>query len=507
MGNKVLAIGLDGVSWELISRFVRDKKLPNIEKEFKQGVSAPFYSTYPISSASSWSKIVTGKNPGKHGLYEFMRRKKGSYDLMPLNSTHRQGKSIWDILGDNERRLCIINTPFTYPTPKKLNGIMITGMMTPPGVDDYTFPKDLKEEVDKRYEIDIKEVYKGNNEKGFYNDLMEVTNKRVDVGLDLMKKYEWDYFMFVFTGTDRIQHFFWKFIDENHPQHPKKNAQKYKEMFIGYFQRIDEYIGEFRKTAGDDANMILLSDHGMGNMNKRIHLNNLLRKQGMLKIKRSLIPQIKNTTYYAGFSPLNIFKLISKLKIKTKFKPTTADMDGILKAFFLSLDDVDWKRSIAYSTMGIGQIFLNLRGREPQGCVKEEDYETIREEVIGILKSCKDDDTGIRLFKNVFSRDDVYHGENLEDAPDILVEANEPYGLFTRYSFGHGKVLDMPQSISGTHRLEGFIALSGPDINPGSTIKNASVIDFLPTVLKLMNIPIPNDIDGRALYEKKSLYE
>jgi len=499
--KKVLMIGLDGAPWELMKLWIEKDALPNITKLAKKGVIAPLTSVLPLSSAPSWSSIVTGKNPGKHGIFEFMYRRKDSYDLSPVNSTFRDGKALWDILGEYDKKVCVMNVPFTYP-PKKLNGFMITGMMTPPEVEDFTYPLSLKDEIDKAvngYEIDIRKIYIDGREKNFLKDLSEVTEKRALTASYMMNKYEWDYFTVVFTGTDRIQHFFWKFMDQKHPSYDAEKALNYKNVILEYYQRIDDFIGNLLRSTDRETTTILLSDHGMSSMHKRIHLNNLLIELGFLKLKKGILSSSKQLFYKMGLSPLNIFNIVTKFNLATKFKQTTAKIGGILKTFFLSLEDVDWSLSTAYSTMGIGQIYLNLEGREPEGIVTSKQYEREREKIIEALRQYTDPSSNKKIFKHVFSRDEIYEGPYMERAPDIVVLPNHPYGLFTRYSFGSGSIFDNSVLVSGTHRMRGFLLLSGPEFQNGYELKYANIMDIAPTVLYAFKIPIPKDMDGQVL--------
>ena len=499
--KKVLVIGLDGAPWELMRLWIRESALPNITKLAEKGVTAPLTSVLPLSSAPSWSSIVTGKNPGKHGIFEFMCRRKDSYDLSPVNSTFRAGKAVWDILGEHDKKVCVINVPFTYP-PKRLNGHMITGMMTPPGADNLTYPLYLKEKINKAvngYEIDIKNIYRDGKEASFLKNLTEVTEKRALTASFMMNQYEWDLFMVVFTGTDRIQHFFWKFMDPEHPSYSAKKSLRYKNAIFEYYQKIDDVLGRLLCGTSGETTTILLSDHGMSSMHKRIHLNNLLIELGFLKLKKGVFSSSKKLFYRIGLSPLNLFNMVTKFNLATGFKQTTAKMGGVLKTFFLSLEDIDWSMSTAYSTMGIGQIYLNLSGREPEGTIPSEDYEKERKKVIQALRHYRDPSNDTKIFKHVFSRDEIYEGPYLDSAPDIVVVPNPPYGIFTRYSFGSGSIFDHSAMVSGTHRMRGFLLLSGPEFQDKHELKYANILDIAPTLLHSFEVPIPEDMDGQVL--------
>jgi len=134
---KVLVIGLDGATFDLIKPFAAQGQLPHLKKLMDAGAWSELSSTIPPVTASAWTSFMTGKNPGAHGLFDFMQRRKGSYDLVPVSSGERDGKTLWEVAGDAGRKVIVMGVPVTYP-PTPVNGLLVTGMLTPRGAKNST---------------------------------------------------------------------------------------------------------------------------------------------------------------------------------------------------------------------------------------------------------------------------------------------------------------------------------------------------------------------------------
>jgi predicted AlkP superfamily phosphohydrolase/phosphomutase len=177
---------------------------------------------------------------------------------------------------------------------------------------------------------------------------------------------------------------------------------------------------------------------------------------------------------------------------------------SLLKALFLSFDDVDWPRTVAYSLGNVGQIRLNVRGREPEGLIKPgEPYEATRDEIINRLRELRDPQTGEPVVEAIHRREEIYWGRSLDRAADILfIPTRMEYFGFGEYEFGSNQIIEpMKHGISGTHRLNGMMLMWGKPIRPGIKVQGASILDLAPTVLHLMGERVPGDMDGRVLCE------
>jgi predicted AlkP superfamily phosphohydrolase/phosphomutase len=283
---------------------------------------------------------------------------------------------------------------------------------------------------------------------------------------------------------------------------------------------VDEALAQIMAELDDSTTLVLMSDHGFGPFHKFIHLNNWLRQQGWLQIKRTPMATFKSWLFDLGFTPMRIYDLLMRIGLGgLKREVVRGRGQGLLKKLFLSFDDVDWSHTAAYALGNVGQIRLNLRGREPQGLIEPgpaasqsvrhrngvgpAQYEATRDAIMARLANLRDPETGEQVVEAVYRREDVYWGPYVEEAADILfIPTRMEYFGFGEYEFGSREIIEsMKRGISGTHRLNGMAILWGNKVREGATLQDAEIVDLAPTILHLMGEPVPTDMDGRVLAE------
>lgn len=451
---------------------------------------------------------MTGKNPGKHGLYDWIYRHQDSYDVSPVTAKDCKEPAIWDILSSQGRRVCVFNVPMTFPA-KVVNGLMISGLPAPSkNVPLLTYPKDLLAEIEKEvgeYLLypDPGQAYSDAGVDAFLDRLYKTTETRLKVLEYLRAREDWDFFMLVFNGTDTVQHAMWKYMSPKHPLHDPAKFEKYGNAIFQYFQYVDQALGKIADGLDEDTTLMLMSDHGFGPFHKFIHVNNWLIRQGWMQIKRNPKALLKSTMFNLGFAPMNIYDVLMQVGMgKLKREVVRGKGTSLMKTFFLSFDDVDWSKTAAYSLGNVGQIRLNVRGREPIGLVEPgKEYEEVREQIIARLSELRDPETGECVVQEIYRREEVYHGENTQQAADIVfIPTRMEYFGFGEYEFGSNQVIEsMKRGISGTHRPNGMFLMYGKHIQPNVWMEGAKIYDLAPTILRLMGEPVPDDMDGRVL--------
>ena len=504
--KKVLVVGLDGATFDLIMPWITEGLLPNMFKMLRNGLHNELISTIPMFTPTAWSSFMTGKNPGKHGVTGFFTRDKKNYELSLINPSNIRGNVLWDILGENGKRVIIINVPTTYP-PKKVNGLLITGMLTPSKSKNFTYPLSLRSEINAlvgEYKIYPSHLYSENREDLFISDVFKVTEIQAKTAEYLMQKYPWDFFMIVFTGGDQLQHAFWKHIDAKHPKYCKEKEKKYREILFQYYKKTDDVIGRLFDKSGKNATKIVMSDHGFGPLYKFIHINQWLIEKKLLKFKNNPFIILKYQLFKLGITPESVYNIFLKVFLgDIRSKLGRRKGHKLISKLFLSFSDVDWKKSRAFSMGAMGQIYLNVKGRESKGIVQPgEEYRILRKKISNLLYKLNDADTGKPVIDQVFFKEDIYHGCYLKEMPDIVILPGEGYIGFEEYEFASNKVLKKSVGISGTHRLNGILIASGPNIKGGFKLKKKPKIwDITPTIYKVMNIPVPSEVDGSVLKE------
>lgn len=510
---KVLIIGIDGGTFDLILPWIKQGELPNLKMMIEEGAHGILESTVHPLTPMAWSTFMTGKNPGKHGIFDFVEIEKTSYSLRLTDGGERKCKTIWKILSNSGKRLGIINVPYTYP-PEKINGFMISGYDARIINEKIVHPRWLYKDILRNAgKFSVWSTGKIKGEICIDNLEYEITNK-TKISKYLLSKYPVDLFMVCFMAADQAQHFFWK----NRTYRNKK--RHIDDVILSIYKLIDASIGELSKF-GKESTTIIVSDHGGQPIKGFINLNNWLHKMGFLHYKEN---------YKTKDRIISKFMVLSSkagLFLFTKVLPHRL-VNAIRRSFILELlykirtsvfrnlvfSDIDWTKTKAFSwePCGFGNIQINLKGVFRRGIVEEgAEYNHLRETIIKELKQLKDPISGKPVIEKVLKREDLYHGKYTELAPDIIAITSED--AYTVADFGNSdneiistsldtdNPLHLGRSISGCHHPKGIFVCSGKEIKKGTQIHGARIEDIAPTLLHLMEAPIPSGMDGRVLEE------
>lgn len=498
INNKTILIGLDGAPWKLINSWIRRGLLPNLNQIASTGVFEPLKSVIPLSTPVCWSSIYTGKNPGKHGVFEFLTRKDKSYKLIPVNASHRKCQTYWEILSEHGYRSIIVNAPLTYPIIP-FNGILVAGWGTPSTVVEKVYPPAIQDDLLETYpgfNMQPQIFFSLEHAKNYLNDLTRATDDTFHIASHLIRQ-EWNHFFVEFQTTDYVQHYFWSFMDEQHPRYGQNNFNL-KQSIFSLYRLVDDYVGKLVRLCDSNTDIMIISDHGMDSLHSWIHLSQLLRSNGYLKYRNNLSTLLKRGLAFLGLDPVNAYKVVQKLRLE-KLRTSTIQKAGYVKPprLFLTEEDVDWYSTKAYTTSSAGCVFLNQKGREPSGTFTPNKVEL--EELVNQLRISRDPRTKEYLFSDVYTKEQLYHGPYLNDAPDVVVCPNPGYGLFQELPIGSSNVVTSSSWKTGDHTLDGIFISRGPRIN--KTSLNPSILDIAPTLYYLCNVPIPRDVDGRVLQD------
>ena len=503
--QRVLVIGWDGAAPELVYPWVEQGHLPALGRLMAGGATGEVASTMPPLSGPAWAAFVTGRTPGQTGMYDFLYRRKGSYGFAPINARMRDGRSLWKTLSDAGRRVGVFNVPLTHPV-EPVNGYMVSGFMAPYGTRDYTYPPELADELDSLvggYRLYPSASYSDRQPEAFFRAVEEVIEQRTQATLHLMDTRPWDFLITVMYETDTSEHQLWHYIDPTHPHYDPARVARYGNPLLRIFQQVDDSLRQILERVDDDTLVIFMSDHGMGPVHDFVFLNSWLRDEGFLALKQNAWTRMKSLAMYAGFNLVNVHKLVNALYlIKDIEHRVSYSKDSLLKRIFLSFDDVDWSRTVAYSFgRAVGPVYVNLRGREPQGIVEPgAEYEAVRDEIAHRALAFTDPRTGKRLAKAALRREEVYHGRHLEQAPDlILIPADETSHVFGLSDFGSWSLFEPAYRYTAVHRPNGVLAMRGPQVPAGQKIADARLEDLAPTILYAMGVPVPADMEGRVL--------
>jgi predicted AlkP superfamily phosphohydrolase/phosphomutase len=511
MNRKVLVIGLDGGTFSILDPLMEGDKLPHIQEIMDKGFRSILLSTVPPVSAPAWASFITGKNPGKHGVLQFydigpvpMGESQTELEIRPgdfaiVNARSIRARTLWQIASEAGRKMIIINVPMTYP-PTPINGIMITGLLTPPGSTHLTYPPELAASL-KGYEIDLTPEEKDFDSPG-KRQLIErqraILEKRWETSIRLMKEFDWDLFMVVFTGTDRLQHRFWRCLDPGANGDPAE-LKEYYDLLEEYYERLDWIVGDLVRQAGEDVYAIILSDHGFGTMPQReVNTHLLLKELGVVNqasgsnwatFLRSFLNKI-------GLDAHNRQKYLGKVMPRAWLRK--AEQVGLERVWNVS------KARIVTLHTNVGGIWINVKGGEKDGLVESGmHYEGLRDQLISNLCELQDPINGAKIVSNVFKREELYTGELLRKIPDLVFMLSSDYKLSggTARSDSFVSREATSSTIQGDHLPEGILMISGKGVRNLRSQTDFEIEDVTTTILHLLGIPVPTDMDGRVVLD------
>lgn len=512
-GPRVWILGLDGATFDVIRPWAEEGHLPSLGRLMSEGVSGDLWSTYPPLTGPAWSSFMTGKSPSGHGVLEFFRREPGTYRQVLNTYRDLDGAVLWRRLSDAGLRVGVMGVPLTYP-PEPVNGFMISGLLTPAGRRDFTYPKELLRELEDQlgeYRLRHDEKYRRSDPIPFIHEQYEILENNTQAALYLMRSKPWDLFMVHLLGTDRIQHEFWHLLDPTHPQHDPSERQRLGNVVLDFFKQIDASIGRMVEALDDDVVILVMSDHGFGPVRKFVNFNTWLLKEGLLRLKRNPWTLFRMLLLRLGINYSTMAKWVLNLGFgRQAVQIGRARREHLQRRFFLSLDDVDWSRSKVFSLGNFGQMYVNLKGRDPQGIVSPgSEYEELLDELTRRLKAMVDPETRQPVIGDIYRREDIYEGSYAEQSPDLMfLTRGMEYKAMGLSDFSSLRVFDPVYGTTGHHRMNGIMIWHGPGgsrspsvVNQGMMYEGARIQDLAPTVLYVLGQPVPKEMDGRVLLD------
>lgn len=494
---KLLILGLDGATFDLIRPWAAAGHLPNLNRLMQEGVQANLASTLPPVTSPAWPTFMTGCNPGKHGVFDFIQPTGANFTL--VNATRIKQPTIWQRLSQAGFKVGVLNVPVTYP-PQPLNGFMITDFLSPRN-GQISYPADLVNRYraklgDYRIAPDIQ--YKPGIEADYIQDIYGLIRAHGDWALSLIASEAWDVMMVHFIALDIMMHALWRFMDHNHPRFA---AGPYEHAIRDGYKLVDDYIGRLLAHLSPQDTVLVMSDHGFGPLRHMVNLNNFLMKKGFLKLRRDPVTRLKAAAFYRGLTPARVYRLLERLGLQNLATRVSKSARNQVVAKFLSFDSVDWSQTVAYSMGHVGQIYLNVAGREPHGIITEANYHQKRQEVVDALYNLKDDN-GRPLVTKVILREETYHGPYTSNGPDIhLVLDDYNVIAFPLFATDENIITNQIRGDSGCHRREGIFIAHGPAIRRRQSLPEANILDLAPTIMHLLGQPVPEVMDGRVLKE------
>jgi len=511
---KVFVLGLDGVTWDVLEPLLQDGLLPNLSRLRDSGVSGNLRSVFPPLSPVAWTGMMTGKNSGKHGIFEFLEHGHDPLKGRVNSSRAIQANLLWEVAAQHGLKTVAGGVPMSYPPrpATQFPGFFLGDFLSPAAASDFASDPVLFAELEKavgHYRPWSTAIHDGGNEDAVLADLHAFLDQHLKTIQFLMNRCDWDVFLFDVMATDRLQHELWHVWDLTHRAAwgRERELEALRPRLMAFWQRLDEGIGEIEAELPRDTAFLIMSDHGFGPIEHYVNFNVWLLEQGYIALHDSFYVKQKHWCYRRGATPEWIYGVMSRLGMGnhrvSRFRGKQNSLaDRLAESIFLSRRHIDWSRTRAYAQGNFGQIFLNLKGRQPNGCVVAQDVRPLLEDLKAALGTIPHPETSEPLVKHVYERDELYEGPHTALAPDLTVVLTDwRYRTIGLHDFTTNQVISPAFGPTGDHRLDGILVASGPAFNPGAQPHDAVLLDIAPTVLHLLGIPVPGDMDGRVLTE------
>ncbi|MBN2018766.1 MAG: alkaline phosphatase family protein [Sedimentisphaerales bacterium] len=395
---RTVIIGLDGVPFGMLKDLAETGVMPNTAEIISQGIFKKMYSSIPEVSSVAWSSVITGENPGRHGIFGFTDLSPGSYKMRFPNFNELKSPPFWAL---REGKSVIINVPSTYPV-REMNGVHISGFVSI-DFEKSVYPASLIPQLKKLdYRLDVDAQKAHSSMELFLSDLDETLEARIRACRYLWETPDWQTFMLVFTGTDRLMHFLWDaYEDKDH---------KYHNLFLEHFRKIDHAVGQIAGMTCDDDLLVMLSDHGFERLDYDVHINYLLMQHGLLQLKPG-----QNT----------------------------------------ELNDISY--DTAAFALDPARIYLNLKGKFPCGAVGPADTKDVLFKLENLFRSLHAD--GRNVVRDIYKKEQIYSGPYLEIAPDMVLVGAEGFNL--KADIKAQELIDKP-IFSGKHAQDtAFLLIKG----------------------------------------------
>lgn len=513
--GRVLIIGLDGGTFDLIEPWVAEGLLPNLSSLMTKGCHGRLTSTLQPTTAPAWVTCMTGVNQGKHGLYDFVRRRPGQYDVELTNASQIAAPTVFDVASRQDLHVVSVNVPFTSP-PWPVNGLMIGGPFAPAVTEELVYPSayfdTLKRTIPDYFVLPDYDSRAADPLADYADKLLKGIELREQLCLHILDSEPWDLFATVFMATDEAQHAFW------HCQTAREGTPEARHRFVirDVYQRVDQATGALldklaARGLAEETTVVIISDHGGGPFRWMINLNRWLADTGYLAFRTDRaglmtrwrsegLKQLANL--YRQYMPAGIRAAVRSSLGTRRFDQLKGDFES-----FLLTSNVDWEQTRAYALGAGGNIFVNLKGREPAGRVEPgNEYKQVCLELTDSLLGLSDPDTGQPIVERVFRREELYHGPYVELGPDLIVQWKD-YSYWGRGRYDSSESVFQAQRrfdfsdkpLTGSHRLEGVLIIEGPGIRSNCQIEGARLLDLAPTVLSLLGIDPGPNLDGHIL--------
>ena len=473
--SRTLLLGLDGATFTVLDALMEQGLMPSLRRLCAGGVRAGLQSTVTPLTPLAWTSLLTGRSPGHHGIFDFVRVEQLAYHphFRLATSSDIRCPTIYSLIGERGLRSLSLNFPVMFP-PQPINGFMIPGFVPHRHLKRAMHPRDLYDRLSAIPEVSLKElpvdfederrsvqVLAPERHEEWIRFHIRRERQWSNVLHHLMTTEPWDLASVVFDGVDKLQHACWRFIDDGlfATFGASPWARSVRELCLDYFRQLDDLIARAVELAGPEARVFLASDHGFGPSDEIFYVNSWLAQQGYLAWKDD-----------APVAPEGYI-----------------NTEGMKAAAFL----FDWSRTRAYTlTPGSNGIYLRTGGAAGRA--------QLARQIAGDLLQVTNPATGVRVVRRVMSREQAFPGPHSHLAADLtLVLRDFGFVSVTRSE----AIVRTRREVAGVHNPRGIFIAAGPGIRRGETVNDLSILDVTPALMHSLGEPVPQEFDGRLPVE------
>ena len=491
MAKKVLILGLDSATWDVLDPLMERGCMPNLQKLREQGCSGILDSTEPPLTPPAWTTLMTGVNPGKHKIVAFEEYDFDHNRLRFTNSSCIAVETMWSYLSRLGYRVASLNMPWTYP-PFAVNGVMVAGYGCPGIQFDYTYPPELKDQIHEHipdYNM-LNRWQKGTmqEEERLFAENLSRSKRVLEHSIELASlvdsQYGWDVMLIQIQQVDTMSHRLWRYLTPAGWQRWPERA----EMIFDLFRHLDDVLGKLAGLASGENNLLVIaSDHGHGPLVAKVKPNNFLRQWGYLN-RQSLPARLRR----------RLQRHIRKLKGKTA--TWSRGPKDIVEKWGL-----DWSRTRALATFVHEDtfIFLNVKGRQKNGVVRPgREYHELIEQLRKRFLAIRDPRTQAQVFVDAQTPEQLYGTSDIDyrRTGDLILIGADGYHPIRSLKGEDFFEYSEDGSLGGCHRHEGMYVLHGQGVKAGVRL-NAHIADIMPTIYAALGIQLPENLDGKVLHE------
>ncbi|MGD2175365.1 MAG: alkaline phosphatase family protein [Candidatus Brocadiaceae bacterium] len=497
MGASLIIIGIDGATFDLMEPWVEAGSLPVIGRLMAEGTYGDLISTYPPLTAPAWSSFMTGANPGRHGVFDFLTSDLDSENVVDARALRLP--TVWHLLSGVDRRVGVVNVPVTYP-PSALNGKVITGTLSSSDPDRSAYPvgliQELEERTGRRWWHRDRRKYAPSRPLDFLQAMKESNRTITAFAGELLRSEEFDVFMVMLDIVDAASHFFWHFMDPSHPFHEDR-GEDFANGVLSAYRLVDECVGRLLQAAGPGCDALLVSDHGFGPVDGMVNLNNFLMERGYLALKKSGVAAGKRLLRSAGLTPAHVMRALERFHLDSLVMRVPKGLRNRVIGTMGSYREVDWERTLCYSRGHLGQVYFTDRVRRNRVLYRQRRRAVVED----LRENLRDPQTGEALVSDVVPRERMYEGPYADRGPDLFLVMRD-WRCVAYPLFSSGPELVIPciqENHYANHRMNGIFCACGPSFAGKGRVAESSITDVAPTILYLRDVPIPPHMDGRAL--------